>query len=128
MPRPHPSEPKDGQMDLIEYEAVKKVGEIIRGRHSIAVDAALAAAAEQGYTDEVDKALLTTIRAGAWALDSFELQNKPYGPSKTIEPMLAAIREAGLTPEVRAAHTNDNVDVLLENLMAADDPSPATVS
>lgn len=128
MPRPNPKDPKEGQLDLIEREAVKRAGEILRGRHSIAVDAALAAAAEQGYTDEVDKALLTTIRAGAWALDVFEAQNKPYGPAKTIEPMLAAIREAGLTPEVRAAHTNDNVDVLLENLMAADDPSPATVS
>ena len=116
MPRPDPTRPRDGQTDLFEGVAFAKPDCVLRGRHSDATDAAIAAAAEQHIVDDVDRALLTTLRAGAWALDAFEKENKPYGPAKLIPALTEALREAHMTPESRAAETNDNISELLRDL------------
>lgn len=124
MPRPDPRAPGRGQLGLFEDEAVKKPSQVLRGRHSQAMDRALQSGRAQGALADVDEGLETLLRAGAWALDAFEAQNKPYGPSKVLDPMLAALREAHLTPDSRAAATDDAVTELLKELAADDEPAP----
>ena len=120
MPRPDPRRPHEGQESLFETEAVKQPDKVLRGRHSEAIDRAISAARGNDLLDDVDAALLTVIRAGGWALDSFESQNKPYGPSKMIEPLVNALREAHLTPDSRAESTDDAIKELLHDLGTAD--------
>lgn len=124
MPRPDPTRPRAGQLGLFETEAVKQPDQVLRGRHSEAMDRALVAAKEQDALGVIDDGLVTVLRAGAWSLDAFESQNKPYGPSKIIEPMVNALREARLTPDSRAAAADDEVKALLEAL--ADDEDDDT--
>lgn len=123
MPRPDPKRPREGQDALFDTVAVQLPDKVLRGRHSEAVDRAIAAAAAQGAVDDVDDALLTVVRAGAWALDAFEAQNKPYGPSKILDPMVAALREARMTPDSRVAATDDSIKELLSELATPDTSS-----
>lgn len=116
MPRPDPRRPRDGQSELFEAEAVKQPDQVLRGRHSAAMDKAITAARDVDALDDIDDGLVTVIRSAAWALDSFEKQNKPYGPSKLIDPLVAALREARLTPDSRAAATDDSIKELLHDL------------
>lgn len=116
MPRPDPRRPREGQESLFEAEAVKKPDQVLRGRHSVAMDRAIGAAQDQGALDAVDDGLITVLRASAWSLDSFESQNKPYGPSKIIDPLVNALREARLTPDSRAQATDDSIKELLYDL------------
>lgn len=59
--------------------------------------------------------------AGAWALDSFEAQNKPYGPSKIIDPILNALRAAQMTPDTRLDDGTDTLSELLREISAPDE-------
>ena len=70
--------------------------------------------------------LASTLMAGAWALDAFEAQNKPYGPTKLIDQLVAALREARLTPDSRGDATDDAIQELLADLGAADDEQVET--
>ncbi|MBF6483853.1 hypothetical protein IU431_06735 [Nocardia otitidiscaviarum] len=65
---------------------------------------------------ERDDAALVLVRAGAWALDCFEAQNKPYGPAKLLGPILDALKELRMTPETRAAAQTDALEELLRDL------------
>ena len=121
MARPDPNRPRAGQLGLFENEAVKQPDQVLRGRHSDAMDRALLAAQEQDALSAIDDGLVTVLRAAAWSLDAFEAQNKPYGPSKLIDPMVNALREARLTPDSRAAAADDEVKALLEALNDDDD-------
>ncbi|WP_147291502.1 hypothetical protein [Corynebacterium senegalense] len=98
---------------------MKQPDMVLRGRHSEAIDRAIAAAKANDLLDDVDDALLTVLRAGGWALDSFESQNKPYGPSKVIDPLVNALREAHLTPDSRAESTDESIKELLHDLGTA---------
>lgn len=116
MPRPDPNRPRAGQESLFEREAVQEPDMILRGRHSEAMDRALNAARQSDAVDDVDDGLATVLRAGAWSLDAFEKQNKPYGPTKIIDQMVVALREAHMTPDSRAQATDDNIKELLHGL------------
>lgn len=124
MPRPNPYRPREGQYSLIPEPASRDAVRENRGRHSVAFAAALDRAHDDGIIGEADGALASTLLAGAWALDSFEAQNKPYGPSKVIDPILAALRAAQMTPDSRADDTDENIEALLQEL-AAPDSEPA---
>lgn len=123
MPRKNTRRPRLGQEALFEAAPIAEAqpGEIAYGRHSRTVDAALAAALDTDLIDDIDGALATTVRAGAWALDQGEAMNRPYLPSKTVPAMVEAIRELGLTPEARKASTNDEISSLIAELGNADD-------
>nr|DAI73900.1 MAG TPA: hypothetical protein [Caudoviricetes sp.] len=124
MPRPNPYRPREGQYSLMPEPSTRDDVRDNRGRHSAAFAAALDRAYDDGIIGEADGALASTLLAGAWALDSFEAQNKPYGPSKTIDPILAALRAAQMTPDSRADDTDENIEALLQEL-AAPDSEPA---
>ena len=126
MPRPDPRRPREGQQDLFEPLAVHRPDSVPRGRHSEAMDRAIAAGREAGQLDDLDDGLATVLRAGATALDMLEAQNKPYGPAKLLDPMVAALREARMTPDSRQTDTDDNIKDLLDELARPDDD--ATVS
>lgn len=125
MPRPDPRRPRAGQIDLFEDAPLKAPDKLTRGRHSNAMDAAIAAARERDLVDDVDNGLLTVLRSGAWALDSLESSEHHYGPAKLITPMVEALREARMTPDSRQAASDDAVAALLEELNADDDVAPA---
>lgn len=116
MPRPNPHRPRAGQLGLFEDTAAAEPDKVLRGRHSEAMDRALLDARAQGALAPVDEGLETVLRAGAWALDAFEAQNKPYGPSKIIDQMVNALREAHLTPDSRAVAADAEVAQLLQEL------------
>lgn len=126
MGRPDPRRPRAGQTDLFEDVAIAKPDKVLRGRHSEAMDRALDAARDQGAISEVDDGLATVLRAGAWSLDAFEKQNKPYGPSKIIDAMVAALTAANMTPGARAEATDDSIKELL-NELAISAPGDAEV-
>lgn len=128
MPRPDPKRPRRGQLGLFEAEATRAPDTVLRGRHSDAMDRALAEARAQDALAPVDEGLETVLRAGAWALDSFEAQNKPYGPSKIIDPIVAALREAHLTPDSRAVAADAEVAQLLQELANHDESPQSTIS
>ncbi|WP_069160073.1 hypothetical protein [Nocardia altamirensis] len=86
------------------------------GRHAKAVQVAIDAARRDQALCDADEAALTLIRSGAWALDSFESQNKPYGPSKLLGPVLDALKELRMTPATRAAAQTDTLEELLRDL------------
>lgn len=127
MPRPDPRRPREGQLGLFEKQAVKEPDMVLRGRHSEAMDRAIIAAQDQDGLAAMDEGLETVLRAGAWALDSFESQNKPYGPTKIIDQMVAALREARMTPESRDVATDDEIKELLHDL-GPSTPSDSTSS
>lgn len=133
MPRPDPRAPGAGQSELFEVEAsaVVREGQVTRGRHSDAMDRAIAAASEQHITDDVDEGLTTVLRAGAWALDVMELRNQSYGPSKLIPAITEALREARMTPEARQGTLESGIADLLTQLGSADlegEPSGTPIS
>lgn len=121
MPRPDPRAPKADQIDLFEAVAVTRPDKVPRGRHSEAMDRAIAAVHARGQLDALDEGLTTVLRAGATALDMLEAQNKPYGPAKLIDPMVAALREARMTPDSRQTDTDDEIKDLLHALAQPDD-------
>ena len=113
MPRPDPRAPGTGQAEL--FGAAPIAGPV-DGRHSKAVDRAFSAAAAADLLRPEDEALVTLVRSAAWSLDAFEAQNKPYGPSKLLQPVTEALRELRLTPDSRATETDDSLKELLNDL------------
>lgn len=124
MPRPDPRRPRAGQLGIFEEQAVKKPDQVLRGRHSEAMDRAIIAAQDQDALSPIDEGLQTVLRAGAWSLDVFESQNKPYGPTKIIDGMVAALREARMTPDSRDVATDDEIKDLLHEL-GPSNPAPS---
>ncbi len=132
MARPDPKQPGAGQAALFEpTEAVAqdRAGQVLRGRHSRAFDAAIASAAEQQVVTDPDGALTSTLRAAAWALDSMERSGHHYGPAKLIPGITEALREAHMTPESRQSDIDSAVAELLDGLGGFDpkdahDPAP----
>ncbi|WP_280383349.1 hypothetical protein [Nocardia wallacei] len=114
MPRRDPRAPELGQTAMFaELPQLTNAP----GRHSTDTDRALRAAG----LAESDLAAATLARAGAWALDQFEAQNKPYGPSKTIPAVLDALRALHLTPDSQPEENIDGFDALIRELAANDD-------
>ncbi|MFC9897669.1 hypothetical protein ACFVMC_28605 [Nocardia sp. NPDC127579] len=97
------------------------------GRHAAAVEKAITAARADQTLIDADEAALTLVRAGAWALDVFEAQNKPYGPSKLLGPVLDALKELRMTPETRAVAQHDTLEELLRELATPSPDAPAPV-
>ena len=124
MPRPDPRRTRAGQLGIFEEQAVKKPDQVLRGRHSEAMDRAIIAAQDQDALSPIDEGLQTVLRAGAWSLDVFESQNKPYGPTKIIDGMVAALREARMTPDSRDVATDDEIKDLLHEL-GPSNPAPS---
>ena len=124
MPRPDPHRPRAGQLGIFEEQAVKEPDHVLRGRHSEAMDRAIMAAQDQDALSAIDEGLQTVLRAGAWSLDVFESQNKPYGPTKIIDGMVAALREARMTPDSRDVATDDEIKDLLHEL-GPSNPAPS---
>ena len=124
MPRPDPRRPRAGPLGIFEEQAVKKPDQVLRGRHSEAMDRAIIAAQDQDALSPIDEGLQTVLRAGAWSLDVFESQNKPYGPTKIIDGMVAALREARMTPDSRDVATDDEIKDLLHEL-GPSNPAPS---
>ena len=121
MPRPDPRRPREGQESLFPPPTSKDDMLLNSGRHQVAFNEALDRAYQSGHLAETDGALASTLMAGAWALDAFEAQNKPYGPTKLIDQLVNALREARLTPDSRGDATDDAIQALLADLAAADD-------
>lgn len=119
MARPDPRAPGAGQDALFatdESTAPRRAGQVLRGRHSQAMDAALTAARAQQITTEVDDGLATVLRAGAWALDSMETSGHHYGPAKLIPGLTEALRDMHMTPEARQTDTDTAIAELLADL------------
>lgn len=124
MPRLDPRRPRAGQQELFEPPTTKESMDIDGGRHSRAMATALETARTSDLIDPVDEGLATVLMSGAWALDKFEAQGQSYGPSKTIQPMVEALREARMTPDARQTTTDDNIQELVRDLAAADAVDP----
>lgn len=120
MPRPNPRRPRDGQDSLFPEPTTKDDMRLNSGRHQLAFNDALDKAFDDGHITEVDGALASTLLAGAWALDAFESQNKPYGPTKILDQMVNALREARMTPDSRGDDTDAALADLLNGLAAPD--------
>lgn len=122
MPRPDPKQPGPGQGDLfaVEQTAVKRAGQVLRGRHSEAMDRAVAAARTSEVVADLDEGLTTVLRASAWALDSMEASGHHYGPAKLVPAITEALREAHMTPESRQTDTDAAIADLLADLAAVD--------
>ena len=121
MPRPDPRRPREGQRSLFPEPTSKDDMRLNQGRHQLAFSEALDRAYDDGHLSDVDGALSSTLMAGAWALDAFEAQNKPYGPTKIIDQLVAALREARLTPDSRGDSTDEAIQELLAGLGDPDD-------
>ena len=127
MPRPDPTAPKAGQAALFEpIDAVAdaRAGQVLRGRHSVAMDSALTAAREAEVVGDLDEGMATILRAGAWALDSMERSNHHYGPAKLIPALTEALRDMHMTPDSRTTDTDSAIVELLEDMAKADDTAP----
>lgn len=127
MPRPDPTAPKAGQAALFEpIEAVAdaRAGQVLRGRHSVAMDSALTAARAAEVVGDLDEGMATILRAGAWALDSMERSNHHYGPAKLIPALTEALRDMHMTPDSRTTDTDSAIVELLEDMAKADDTAP----
>lgn len=122
MPRPDPRAPKAGQTAMFGPEIDQTIPP---GRHSEAMARAIGAAQDAELVAAADEGLLTVLRAGAWALDTFERQNQPYGPSKLLDPLVNALTQAHMTPESRGTDTDANIAALLADLGKAD-PGPVS--
>lgn len=122
MPRPDPRTPRTGQDGLFDVEATAqaRLGEVLRGRHSDAMDRAIAAARESEIVTDADEGLTTILRAGAWALDSMEKSNHHYGPSKLIPGLTEALRDAHMTPESRQTDVDADIAALIADLAKMD--------
>lgn len=117
MPRRDSNAPEQGQEsmfpELPNDDAVIRTPE---GRHSAAVERAIKAERDRQALTDADDAALALVRAGAWALDTFEAQNKPYGPAKLTNPILDVLVQLRMTPETRAAADNGAIEELLRDL------------
>lgn len=122
MPRPDPKQPGPGQGDLfaVEQTAVKRACQVLRGRHSAAMDRAVTAARTAEVVADLDEGLTTVLRAGAWALDSMEASGHHYGPAKLLPGLTEALREAHMTPDSRQTDTDAAIADLLADLAAVD--------
>lgn len=123
MPRPDPAAPRAGQTSLFEpVEAVAeaRAGQVLRGRHSVAMDDALSAAQAAEVLGDLDGGLATVLRASAWALDSMEKSNHHYGPAKLVPAIVEALRDAHMTPESRKTDTDEAIRALLTDLAEVD--------
>ncbi|GMV27713.1 MAG: hypothetical protein AMXMBFR58_37440 [Phycisphaerae bacterium] len=124
MPRPDPTAPKAGQsalFDAVELVAERRTGQVLRGRHSIAMDTAIDAARSAEVVGDIDAGLTTVLRAGAWALDSMEASTHHYGPAKLIPALTEALNAAHMTPEARKTETDNAIHDLLAELAGADE-------
>ncbi|MGW0247932.1 hypothetical protein ACWDYH_14990 [Nocardia goodfellowii] len=125
MPRRHSKSPEHEQDSM--FPELPNTDAVLRtqsGRHAAAVERAIAAARADQALIDADEAALTLVRAGAWALDVFEAQNKPYGPSKLLGPVLDALKELRMTPETRAVAQHDTLEELLRELATPDTAAP----
>ena len=127
MPRPDPHAPGEGQSALFEpTERVgeRRAGQLLRGRHSVAMDSAIEAAKSAEIIGAVDDGLATVLRAGAWALDSMEASGHHYGPAKLVPAITEALRDAHMTPESRTTDTDSAIADLLTDLAQAEAEDP----
>ena len=130
MARPDMHAPAAGQgglFDDVELTATPRRGEVLRGRHGQAMDRAIAAATEAEVVGAIDEGLLTTLRAGAWALDSMESRGAMYGPAKLLPGITEALRDAHMTPESRKTDTDAAIAALLGDLAEVGDDDDAAV-
>lgn len=130
MPRPDPTAPKAGQdalFDAVELLAERRAGQVLRGRHSIAMDTAIDAARSAEVIGDIDAGITTVLRAGAWALDSMEASTHHYGPAKLIPAITEALRDAHMTPESRKTETDTAIHDLLTELGGIDDDDDAAL-
>lgn len=125
MPRPDPNRPREGQHALFEPPTTKDSQRLDGGRHTRAMAGALDAAREAGALASIDDGLATVLLSGAWSMDSFEAQNKPYGPTKLVSQMVEALREARMTPDSRQTETEDRIADLVKELATAEDDDDA---
>lgn len=125
MPRQNPYAPRDGQAALFDPPTTKDTQRTDGGRHSRAMAGAITAARDREILDDVDGGIATVLMAGAWAFDSFEAQNKPYGPTKVIQQMTEALTAAHMTPDSRDTGIDDATRELVAALSEADDADPA---
>ncbi|MGV0868462.1 hypothetical protein [Corynebacterium kalidii] len=121
MPRQDPKAPAHGQDALFDPPTTKDSQRTDGGRHTRAMAGSLEAARTAGLIDAIDEGLATVLLHGAWALDSFEAQNKPYGASKTVPAIVEALRESRMTPDARATETEDRIADLVTELSTAED-------
>ena len=121
MPRPNPRRPREGQESLFPSPTSKDDMRLNEGRHQLAFHEALNVAYDAGHITDTDGALSSVLMAGAWALDAFEAQNKPYGPTKLVDQLVAALREARMTPDSRGDATDEAIQELLAGLADPDD-------
>lgn len=120
MPRPDPRRPRQGQEALFPSPTSKDDMRLDQGRHQLAFNDALNHAYDAGHITDTDGALASTLMGAAWALDAFESQNKPYGPTKIIDQVVNALREAKMTPESRGDATDEALAELLQGLAEPD--------
>lgn len=121
MPRQNPDRPRAGQHALFDDPTTADSQRTDGGRHTRAMAGAIKAAQDVGHLDEIDAGLATVLIAGAWSLDSFEAQNKPYGPSKIVPAIVEGLREARMTPDSRQTDTEDRIADLVAELGTAED-------
>lgn len=124
MPRLNPRRPREGQGSLFEPPTTNDSLEVDGGRHSNAMAGALEAARESDLIGEIDEGLATVLMSGAWSLDKFEAAGQSYGPSKAIQPMVEALREARMTPDSRQTQTEDKIEQLVRDLADAEATDP----
>lgn len=121
MPRPDPRAPGADQESLFDPPTTKDSQRLDGGRHTRAMSGALEAARNAGLIDAIDEGLGSVLLSSAWSLDSFEAQNKPYGPSKLVPAVVEALREARMTPDSRQTDTEDHIEDLVRELATAED-------
>lgn len=121
MPRQDSKRPREGQDALFDSPTTGDSQRLDGGRHTRAMAGAVRAAHDAGHLDAIDDGLATVLVSGAWSLDCFEAQNKPYGPSKTIPAIVEALREARMTPDSRQTETEDRIADLVSELATAED-------
>lgn len=114
MPRPDPRAPGESQGEL--FDAVDAGAAPRHGRHSEAIERALKAERDADRLTDSDEAAAALIRAGGWALDRFEAENKPYGPAKLVPALTEVLRELRMTPDSRADATDSEMEVLINAL------------
>lgn len=91
-----------------------------RGRHSKAIDDALTAARAAHLVEAIDGAAASAARHAFWAMDSFEAENKPYGPSKLLPAVTELLRELRMTPDARQSDMDDSLKDLINELSDTD--------
>lgn len=119
MPRPDPRAPQEGQESLFA-EAIPRArpGQLVRGRHSTAVDGALDAARAAELIRPEHEGLATFVRHAAWTADMIEHQQRPTAKASAtlVSAVSEAVRELGLTPAAAADETNEALLSLLDQI------------